>query len=103
MTKVISRRNVFLREAGMDFIDADIDFSNNPLTDKGRDYILQNLAKKYNVDGNIHFALVGVRTIYSIKSALRDIARTYNVPPSETFAVTKEIDDSYNIEENIKR
>jgi DNA polymerase-3 subunit alpha len=103
MAKVISKRNVFLREAGMDFIDADIDFSNNPLTDKGRDYILQNLAKKYNVDGNIHFALVGVRTVYSIKSALRDIARTYDVPPSETFAVTKEIDDSYTVEENIKR
>jgi DNA polymerase III subunit alpha len=103
MAKVISKRNVFLREAGMDFIDADIDFSNNPLTDKGRDYILQNLAKKYNVNGNIHFALVGVRTVYSIKSALRDIARTYDVPASETFAVTKEIDDSYNVEENIKR
>ena len=103
MAKVVSKRNVFLREAGMDFIDADIDFSNNPLTDKGRDYILQNLAKKYNVDGNIHFALVGVRTVYSIKSALRDIARTYNVPANETFAVTKEIDDSYTIDENIKR
>jgi DNA polymerase III subunit alpha len=103
MAKVISKRNVFLREAGMDFIDADIDFSNNPLTDKGRDYILQNLAQKYNVDGNIHFALVGVRTVYSIKSALRDIARTYDVPASETFAVTKEIDDSYTIEENVNR
>jgi DNA polymerase III subunit alpha len=103
MTKVISKRNVFLREAGMDFIDADIDFSNNPLTDHGRDYILQHLAKKYNKDGNIHFALVGVRTVYSIKSALRDIARTHDVPASETFAVTKEIDDSYTIEENIKR
>lgn len=103
MAKVISKRNVFLREAGMDFIDADIDFSNNPLTDHGRDYILQHLAQKYNKDGNIHFALVGVRTVYSIKSALRDIARTYDVPASETFAVTKEIDDSYTIEENIKR
>lgn len=103
MAKVISTRNVFLREAGMDFIDADIDFSNNPLTDKGRDYILQNLAKKYNTDGNIHFALVGVRSIYSIKSALRDIARTYDVPATETFAVTKEIDDAYTVEENIKR
>ena len=103
MTKVVSKRNVFLREAGMDFIDADIDFSNNPLTEKGRDYILQNLAKKYNRDGNIHFALVGVRTVYSIKSALRDIARTHDVPASETFAVTKEIDDSYTVEENIKR
>ena len=103
MAKVISKRNVFLREAGMDFIDADIDFSNNPLTDKGRDYILQNLAQKYNRDGNIHFALVGVRTVYSIKSALRDIARTYEVPASETFAVTKEIDDSYTVEENIQR
>ena len=103
MAKVLSKRNVFLREAGMDFIDADIDFSNNPLNNKGRDYILQNLSKKYNKDGNIHFALVGVRSIYSIKSALRDIARTYDVPPSETFTVTKEIDDAYTIEENIKR
>ena len=103
MARIVSKRNVFLREAGMDFIDADIDFSNNPLTNKGRDYILQHLSKKYNRDGNIHFALVGVRTIYSIKSALRDIARTYNIPPTETFAVTKEIDDNYSIEENIKR
>jgi DNA polymerase III alpha subunit len=75
MTKVVSSRRVFVRGPGFDPIDADIDFSNNPETGEGRDTILQELAKKYNTNDNIHFALVGVRSVYSIKSALQDNAK----------------------------
>ena len=103
MTKVIASRKVFVRGPGFDPIDADIDFSNNPETGEGRDTILQELAKKYNHGENIHFALVGVRSVYSIKSALRDIARVYEVPASETFAVTKEISDDISLEDNAKK
>jgi DNA polymerase-3 subunit alpha len=103
MGKITNIRKVFVRGEGFDPIDADIDFSDNPNSGKGRDYIIQHLANKYNKDGNIHFALVGVRSVYSIKSALRDIARVYDVPANETFAVTKEIDDDYTIEQNKKR
>ena len=103
MGKITNIRKVFVRGEGFDPIDADIDFSDNPISNKGRDYIIQHLANKYNKDGNIHFALVCVRSVYSIKSALRDIARVYEVPASETFAVTKEIDDNYTIEQNKKK
>ena len=103
MPVVSSVRKVFVRGEGFDPIDADVDFSDNPLSGKGRDHIIQHLASKYNRDGNVHFALVGVRSVYSIKSALRDIGRVYEVPASETFAVTKELDDSYSVEENKKR
>jgi DNA polymerase III alpha subunit len=50
-----------------------------------------------------HVAFVGTRTIYSIKSALRDVGRTFEIPPSEIFAVTKEIDESISLEENLKK
>lgn len=103
MPVVSSIRKVFVRGEGFDPIDADVDFSDNPISGKGRDHIIQHLASKYNRDGNVHFALVGVRSVYSIKSALRDIGRVYEVPASETFAVTKELDDSYSLEENKKR
>ena len=83
--------------------DIDCDFAANPFTGKDRHDIFRYLQKKYNRGKDIHTALVGVRSVYSLKSALRDVCKTFSIPASETFAITKIINDEITIAENKKR
>lgn len=102
MSKITNIRNVFLREEGQEALDIDTDFGSS-LIGEERNTIIKYLEGKYNNGNNIHVAFVGTRTVYSIKSALRDVGRTYGIQPSEIFDVTKEIDESISLEENLKR
>lgn len=83
--------------------DIDCDFAANPFSGKDRHDIFRYLQKKYNRGKDIHAALVGVRSVYSLKSALRDVCKTFSIPASETFAITKIINDDLTIVENRKR
>lgn len=83
--------------------DADIDFGKNVLTGADRRSIISYLQKKYDHDGNVHVAAVGNLNCYSLKSAVQDLASTYEIPPGETFPVTKMLNDSLTIEENMDR
>ena len=82
--------------------DIDCDFAANPFTGKDRHDIFRYLQKKYNRGKDIHTALVGVRSVYSLKSALRDVCKTFSIPASETFAITKIVNDEIPIAENKK-
>jgi DNA polymerase-3 subunit alpha len=41
--------------------------------------------------------------IYSAKSAIRDLAAVYEIPPSESFKITKEYNDELDVAANIRR
>jgi DNA polymerase-3 subunit alpha len=101
--KVLSKERIFYRGEGAGQLDVDVDFSANPITGLDRHAIFQHLQKKFNKGKDVHIALVGTRTVYSIKSALRDVGRTYDIPPSEIFAVTKVIDEDRTVEDNARK
>lgn len=103
MPKVLKKKKIYYRDEVSSSIDVDLDFSYSHISHKDRHDIIKFLEKKYNRGKNIHVGLVGVRTQYSLKSALRDIGRTYDIPAKETFAVTKVIDENISLEDNIKR
>lgn len=102
MAKITNVRRVFLRGESSQALDIDTDFGKSSLGED-RNTIVKYLEDKYNRGKDIHVALVGTRTTYSIKSALRDVGRTFEIPPSEIFAVTKEIDESISLDENLKK
>lgn len=102
MAKITNIRRVFLRGESAQALDIDCDFGKS-LLGEDRNTIVKYLESKYNNGNNVHVALVGTRTVYSIKSALRDVGRTFEIPPSEIFAVTKEIDESVSLDENLKK
>lgn len=83
--------------------DIDSDFSFNPITKEDRNTIIEFLEKKYNTKDSIHLAYVGTKSYYSSKSALRDIGSVLEIPPSETFGMTKFYNDEISIEDNVRR
>ena len=93
----------FTEDIERDVFDIDSDFSFNPITKKDKNTIVSYLQKKYNSHDAIHVAYVGNKNYYSAKSALRDIGSTFDIPPSETFAITKFYNDELSVDENIKR
>lgn len=103
MPKILKKKKVYYRDEVSSSVDVDLDFSYSHISHKDRHDIVKFLEKKYNAGNNIHVGLVGVRTQYSLKSALRDIGRTYDIPAQETFAVTKIIDEDLSLEDNMKR
>lgn len=83
--------------------DIDSDFSFNPITKQDKNTIISYLQKKYNTRDSIHVAYVGNKNFYSAKSALRDVGSALEVPPSETFGITKFYNDDISVEDNIRR
>lgn len=80
--------------------DADSDFGTNPISGFNKDTIIDYLIKKY---GPNHVASVGNKNYYSAKSAIRDLGNVYGIPPSESFACTKEYNTEQNVKMNMKR
>lgn len=83
--------------------DIDIDFGVNPLTGADKRTLIQYLQGKYNNGDNIHVATVGNLNTYSLKSAIQDLASTYEIPAKEYFPVTKSINDTVSLDVNIKK
>ncbi|HQM96864.1 MAG TPA: hypothetical protein PK705_07645 [Clostridia bacterium] len=78
----------------------DTDLGTHPITGKSKDTVIEYLVKKY---GQEYVASVGTRTVYSAKSAIRDLAAVYEIPPSESFKVTKEYNDELDVQANCRR
>lgn len=104
MPKIISVEK-YQKHAPLDSVDYDLDLSYNPL-DQGMDRkaVVSHLQKQYDnhVTGDIHVAYVGNKNFYSAKSIIRDLASTFEVPSSETFAMTKKYDDEMSVDDNIR-
>ena len=64
-----------------------------------REAIINYLIKKY---GQNHVAMVGTVTTYSPKNAIQDIGTVFEIPSSETTAITKIYNSELSIEENIQ-
>jgi len=97
MSKVISvKKKSYL--SGLP--DIDIDFGINPIKSLDRRDLIRYLEEKYNNGENIHVAAVGNLNLYALKSAILDLASTFEIPPSETFAMTKGLNDSISIAES---
>lgn len=100
MKKIFSIKEIVLSP---NMPDIDVDVGTNPDTGEGQHTIISYLQDKYNDGDNIHVARVGNLIRYSIKSALRDLANVYDIPPSETFGITKLLNEHISLEDNIKR
>lgn len=89
---IVSSIKKVIEQAEYPDIDTDVD-------GRHRDDILNYLVNKY---GDEQVALVGNVLYYSGKSAIRDLARVYEIPASKTFEATKEYDNAMTVEQNIR-
>lgn len=78
--------------------DIDSDFGVHPITNMGKDAVIEYIRKKY---GDRYVAHVGNRLEYQPKSVLRDLGQVYEIPSAETVACTKEYNDELTVRENI--
>ena len=100
MSKILSKK---IKTYHGSLPDIDIDFGINPLIGSDKKTLIRYLQNKYNHDGNIHVAAVGNLNTYSLKSAIQDLAGTYEIPAKEYFPVTKSINDAVSLDINIKK
>lgn len=92
-------KNITIKKPDVSYPDVDTDFGENLETGYNRDTIVDYLIDKYGRD---YVAMCGNRLLYSGKSVLRDLGNVYDIPAQETFAATKEYNNSLTVRENME-